>query len=134
LTFVLIFSCSKEKSIERKLEGKWLVRKVRIEDGEGFIYDDTIPTGELNFEIQNKMVSGKIKFDYSTITLANFEDSLLLSDFKYRLDVDEVRFYVDPTNLNYNFRILSLTKNDIQIEYYDLQKSQLKRFLFIKKE
>ena len=68
VTFLFLFACSKEKSIERKLDGNWLVTKVRIQDSEGFTYDDSIPNGELSFNAQNKLVSGKVKFDYSTIS------------------------------------------------------------------
>lgn len=131
---LVLFSCSKEKSIERKLDGNWLVTKVRIQDSEGFTYDDSIPNGELSFNAANKLVSGKVKFDYSTITLASLEDSLQLNDFNYQLNTDEGRIYADSANLRYDFRILSLTKSDLQIEYYDLQKYQMKRFVLVKKE
>ncbi|MBM3186795.1 MAG: hypothetical protein FJZ67_10900 [Bacteroidetes bacterium] len=133
-TLVILISCSKEKSIERKLDGNWLVTKVRIQDGEGFIYDDTIPSGEMIFNTQNKLVSGKIMFDYSTISLVSLEDSLLLNDFQYQLNSDAGRFYANSPNLQYDFRILSITKSDLQIEYYDLQKYQMKRFVLKKKE
>jgi hypothetical protein len=132
--FLILIACSKEKSIERKLDGNWLVTKVRIQDSEGFTYDDTIPNGELSFNASNKLVSGKVKFDYSTITLAILKDSLQLNDFNYQLNTDEGRFYADSANLRYDFRILSLTKSDLQIEYYDLQKYQMKRFVLVKKE
>ncbi|MFY7667707.1 MAG: hypothetical protein ACOVQG_03125 [Crocinitomicaceae bacterium] len=132
--FLILVACSKEKSIERKLDGNWLVTKVRIQDSEGFTYDDSIPNGELSFNAENKLISGKVKFDYSTITLASLEDSLLLNDFEYQLNADEDRFFADSANLRYDFRILSITKSDLQIEYYDLQKYQLKRFVLVKKE
>lgn len=133
-TFLILVACSKEKSIERKLDGNWLVTKVRIQDSEGFTYDDSIPSGELSFNAQNKLVSGKVKFDYSTISLTSLEDSLQLNDFDYQLNTDEGRFYADSANLRYDFRILSITKSDLQIEYYDLQKYQMKRFVLVKKE
>lgn len=133
-TLLILLACSKEKSIERKLDGNWLVTKVRIQDSEGFTYDDSIPNGELSFNAENKLVSGKVKFDYSTITLASLEDSLLLNDFEYQLNADEDRFFADSANLRYDFRILSITKSDLQIEYYDLQKYQLKRFVLVKKD
>ena len=133
-TFLILVACSKEKSIERKLDGNWLVTKVRIQDSEGFTYDDSIPSGELSFNAQNKRVSGKVNFDYSTISLTSLEDSLQLNDFDYQLNTDEGRFYADSANLRYDFRILSITKSDLQIEYYDLQKYQMKRFVLVKKE
>ena len=133
-TFLILVACSKEKSIERKLDGNWLVTKVRIQDSEGFTYDDSIPSGELSFNAQNKLVSGKVNFDYSTISLTSLEDSLQLNDFDYQLNTDEGRFYADSANLRYDFRILSITKSDLQIEYYDLQKYQMKRFVLVKKE
>ncbi len=133
-TFLILFACSKEKSIERKLDGNWLVTKVRVQDSEGFTYDDSIPSGELSFNAQNKRVSGKVNFDYSTISLTSLEDSLQLNDFDYQLNTDEGRFYADSANLRYDFRILSITKSDLQIEYYDLQKYQMKRFVLVKKE
>ena len=132
--FLILSACSKEKRVERKLEGNWLVTKVRIQDSEGFTYDDSIPSGELSFNPQNKLISGNIKFDYSTISLTSFEDSLQLNDFDYQLNTVEGRFYADSANLRYDFRILSITKSDLQIEYYDLQKYQLKRFVLVKKE
>jgi hypothetical protein len=134
VTFLILFACSKEKSIERKLDGNWLVTKVRVQDSEGFTYDDSIPSGELSFNAQNKRVSGKVNFDYSTISLTSLEDSLQLNDFDYQLNTDEGRFYADSANLRYDFRILSITKSDLQIEYYDLQKYQMKRFVLVKKE
>ncbi len=131
-TILILVSCSKENRIERKLEGNWLATKVRVEDGEGFVYNDTIPKGQLSFDSQNKLVSGKIKFNYSTITLSSIEDSLTLNEFEYQLNAEESGFYADSSGVGYNFRILSLTNNDLQIEYYDLQKYQLKRFILVK--
>jgi hypothetical protein len=131
--FAILISCSKEKRIERNLDGNWLATKVRVEDGEGFLYDDSIPDGELLFDVENKAVSGKVNFDYLLNSGSVCQDSLTMNSFNYNLDPKQGYFYAQKNGLGYDFRILLLTPTDLQIEYYDLQKYQLKRFVFIKK-
>jgi len=133
-TFIIIFSCSKEKNIDRKLNGSWIVTKVRIMDGEGFIYFDSIPKGNLLFDVENKSILGQVNFDFLNNSSISFKDSLTLNSLKYDLDTKLGRFYVDNNGSFYNFRILLLTRTDLQIEFYDLQKYQMKRFVFAKKE
>lgn len=130
----MLIGCSKEKNVQRKIDGIWQVTKVKIDDSEGFTYYDSIPSGELSFDVENKIITGKVKFDYSTITLSSWNDSLQFNNFQFRLNTDEFRFYADSAGLSYNFGILFLTNNDLQIEYYDLQKYQMKRFVLVKKE
>jgi hypothetical protein len=131
---VIALSCSKEKRIDRKLDGTWQVTMVRIENGEGFIFDDSLPKGELLFDVENNAVTGQVNFNYSTSSLSVCQDSLSMSSFAYQLDTELGRFYAGKNGLTYDFRIIVLTRTDLQIEYYDIQKYQLKRFILKKIE
>jgi hypothetical protein len=133
LILALLNSCSKEKSIERKLNGNWQFTRVSIQDSEGFLYEDSSPNGELFFDIENNGVAGKVNFNYSNISSSYFFDSLELNQFTYTLDSKLERFYAEKGGSFYDFRILSLTRTDLQIEYYDTIKYQMKRFVLVKK-
>jgi hypothetical protein len=132
--WMFLFSCSKENKIEQKLNGSWQITKVTIKDGEGFFYESSLPKGYVSFNIENNTISSHINFKYTNIALSVFEDSLLLDSYNYDLDTKFERFYVNGITSIYDFKILSLTKYDLQIEFYDSKKNQLKGFILVKKE
>jgi hypothetical protein len=132
--WMFLFSCSKENKIEQKLNGNWQITKVTIKDGEGFFYESFLPQGYVSFNIANKTISSQINFKYTNIALSVFEDSLFLDSYNYDLDTKLERFYVNGITSIYDFKILSLTKSDLQIEFYDSKKNQMKGFILVKKE
>jgi len=132
LFFVLI-ACSKEKIADKKLNGDWSVDIVRIEDGEGFAFYDSIPTGSLHFDAENHFFSGQINYKY-----LNFENQLMYDTCIYEtttynyLDskADHISFLNNGHVLNVRFVVL--TKKSMVFEYYDLNKYRLIRFIAYK--
>ena len=55
----LIFSCSKQKRIQNKISGKWVLEQMRIVDGQGFTYYLDNVEGELDLKsISNNPLDG----------------------------------------------------------------------------
>jgi hypothetical protein len=127
---LFFFSCSKQKRIESKLNGFWRISKVYIEDGEGFFHDGN-QYGQLQFSTNEKNCIGMVNYNYINQNGVVLHDSLKLNS-KYQINAVEDRvLFLQNLNL-YNFRILLLTKSDLQIEFYDLDNYRLTKFIFEK--
>jgi hypothetical protein len=57
---MLLFACSKYARNEKNLPGSWKVDVVRIEDGEGFIFYDSLATGSFAIMCQTLWCSTKV--------------------------------------------------------------------------
>jgi hypothetical protein len=131
---ILLFalaSCSKEKRINQRLNGEWMISLVSIEDSEGFYFEDTSANGSINFSFEESISSGMISYKFINSVGTTILDTLKLDSINYQLNLDENRLYMNQ-NL-FNFRILLLTKSDLQLEYYDQTNYRLKRFVLFKK-
>jgi hypothetical protein len=130
----LIISCSKEKIIENKLAGTWNVNKVIIEDGEGFFFEDNFPFGKFEFSTSEKKCNALVEFEYMTYQNQTISDLLVIDSTVYDFDEKIERLFLNDNQKSYDFRILLLTKTDLQLEYYDLVTFRLKRFILEKEE
>ncbi|MFY7943912.1 MAG: hypothetical protein ACOVNZ_04990 [Crocinitomicaceae bacterium] len=129
LLFALV-SCSKEKRINQRLNGNWKINLVSIEDSEGFYFEDTSAKGSINFSFEDSISSGMISYKFINSVGTTILDTLKLDSIYYQLNLDENRLYMNQNLLN--FRILLLTKSDLQLEYYDQANYRLKRFVLVK--
>jgi hypothetical protein len=72
-----------------------------------------------------------VNYNYINQNGVVLHDSLKLNS-KYQINAVEDRvLFLQNLNL-YNFRILLLTKSDLQIEFYDLDNYRLTKFIFEK--
>lgn len=132
LLFVL-FSCNKEKLADKKLNGNWKVNLVRIEDGEGFAFYDSIPTGNLDFSTTDRKFSGQINYKYT-----DFEGNVIVDTCKYLnanfnyINKKAESISVIQNNDTVNMRLVILTKTALELEYYDLNKYRMIRFILYK--
>lgn len=127
-----LFSCSKEKKYYKLINGDWKVTKVKIEDGEGFSHEDTLPIGELSFNSSSNMGVGKIDYQNSVFSGELLKDSLFIDSTNFLINAKNNRLFLIQNTDTIDFRIILLTPYDLQLEYYDYTNFKLKRFVFQK--
>ena len=125
----LVFSCSKQKRIQNKISGKWVLEQMRIIDGQGFTYYLDNVEGELDLNFEDNASSGVVLFQSDDV--ANGQT--------YSIDFDgellEIDSDLEVLNLHINqdrvpFSLVLFNSNDLVIEYYDFPNYQLRKFIF----
>jgi len=130
LSIFLLFSCAKSNKTARLLPGKWHVEIVRIEDGEGFLFYDSMPQGA--WEFKNSQLSGKVIYSYNYFNQYSVTDSASFATVNYLLDTkNEVISIIRDTD-TLRAKIIMLTKKSLSFEYYDQLAYRLKRFTCIR--
>lgn len=130
LTFVLL-SCSKYKQNSKYLVGAWQVDVVRIEDGEGFLFYDSLANG--NFTFDGSTIDGNSSYRYSYFGQYNVSDSVLFTQNSCELAQNgDVLRIARPTD-TLEAKIIMLTKKELTFEYYDYLQFRLKRFSCVRK-
>lgn len=125
LTLVLL-ACSKYKQNSKFLIGAWQVDVVRIEDGEGFLFYDSLVNGSFSFD--GSTIDGYSSYSYSYFGQYEVSDSVLFTQNSCELDQNgEVLMIARPTD-TLEAKIIMLTKNALTFEYYDYVQYRLKRF------
>lgn len=135
LFFVALFilnSCSKEKRIAKKLDGKWSVELIRVLDGEGFMYFDTLPNGTFTFNSELNTISSNVNYQYTNLNGFVIKDTLSVEQVKYVFNSKVDRFFFDLGSNSIDTRILLLTKKSMELEYFDVTKYSLVRFILVK--
>ena len=127
----LLFSCSKSRKTERLLPGTWAVEIVRIEDGEGFLFSDSMPQG--SWEIKNSQISGKVNYTYNYFNQFTITDSASFAASNYLLDTKNEVFSIIRDTDTLRAKIIMLTKKSLTFEYYDQLAYRLKRFTCTRK-
>lgn len=135
LFFVALFilnSCSKEKRIAKKLDGKWSVELIRVLDGEGFMYFDTLPNGTFTFNSELNTISSNVNYQYTNLNGFVIKDTLSVEQVKYVFNSKVDRFFFDLGSNSIDTRILLLTRKSMELEYFDVAKFKLVRFILVK--
>ncbi len=128
-TFSILFSCSKQKRIENKISGEWVLEEMRVVDGQGFTFYLNNVEGELKLNFEENTSSGVVFF----------QDDDVANGQAY-----SINFEGDSLNVNSNSEVLNLSVNqeivpfslvlfnskDLVIEYYDFPNYQLRKFIF----
>ena len=123
---LLVFACSKFKNHSKLLQGHWELKVVRIEDGEGFLFYDSLASGYLTF--QDSSLSGRANYAYSYFSQFQVSDSVLFDQTPFFLSADgQFIQIVRPTD-TLQGKIIMLTKKQLTFEYYDFLQYRLKRF------
>ena len=124
MTFLL--ACSKYKRHERQVPGSWMVDVVRIEDGEGFIFYDSLATG--SFSIDASQINGKATYTYSYFGQYDVSDSVVFHQSSCALSANGEQLWIARDTDTLHAKIIVLTKKHLTFEYYDYLQYRLKRF------
>lgn len=127
-----VFSCSKEKRVSKNLGGNWTVDLMQVQDGEGYIYFDSLPQGSFVFLSDQKIISANVAYKYSNLNGFSIKDTFRVEQEKYFFNakLDRIFFKVNMDSIN--ARIILLTNKSMELEYYDLAKYRLVRFILSK--
>ncbi len=131
-TFILFVSCSKEKYLDKKMDGNWTVNLIRIVDGEGFMYFDSLPNGSFTFNSDLKTISANVSYRYINLNGFTIKDTFKLDQEKYIFNSKLDRIFFRQNLDSIDARVILITKESMELEYYDLSKYKLVRFILSK--
>ncbi|MBM3165407.1 MAG: hypothetical protein FJZ80_08100 [Bacteroidetes bacterium] len=121
-------ACNKEKRYTRYLQGTWNCAMVRLQNADGFTFFDHIPNGNLSFS--ETSVQGLVVSDFVTFQ-GNVVDSLNLNgNYVMHLENNELNWLQDNDTLKN--RIFVITRDDLELEYYDPLSNCRFRYVFEK--
>ena len=123
---ILLFACSKNARNEKRLPGSWTVDVVRIEDGEGFLFFDSLATGSFSLDAAN--ISGKANYTYSYFGQYDVSDSVVFNQSSCALSANGEQLLIARDTDTLQAKIIVLTKKHLTFEYYDYLQYRLKRF------
>lgn len=124
--FIALQGCTKAKKTAKLLPGTWAVNVVRIEDGAGFLFYDSLPEGSFTFT--SEQLSGKSTYSYDYFGLNMVTDSAIFENNSCWLDgKGEVLSIARPTD-TLRAKIIMLTNKSLTLEFYDELAFRLKRF------
>lgn len=123
---MLLFACSKYARNEKRLPGSWKVDVVRIEDGEGFIFFDSLATG--SFSLDAAKINGEASYTYSYFGQYDVSDSVVFNQSSCALSTNGEVLLIARDTDTLQAKIIVLTKKHLTFEYYDYLQYRLKRF------
>jgi hypothetical protein len=129
---IVLFSCSKEKRVSKKLEGNWIVDLMQIQDGEGFTYFDSMPKGTFSFDSDQKVINAIVAYQFVNLNGFKVKDTFKVELEKYVFNSKYDRIFFKVNSYSINARIILLTEKSMELEYYDLVKYRLVRFILSK--
>ena len=124
-----VFSCTKSKRVERKIQGEWVLKEMRIIDGQGFTHYLDAVSGSLTLDFDNQISEGLVSFQIESIN----NNQLFINNFsgdslEYNADLDVL--YMGENQERRVFSLILHNSRDLVIEYYDLLAYQLRKFIF----
>lgn len=133
LVFLLVVlgisaSCNKEKRFSRYLQGTWKCSMVRLQNVDGFTFFDHAPNGNLSFS--GNSVQGLVVSDFTTFQ-GNAVDSLNLNG-TFTMDLAQSELNWIQNNDTLNNRIFVITRDNLEVEYFDEMSNQRLRYVFEK--
>lgn len=129
---IILVSCSKEKRVGKKLNGSWTVDLIQVQDGEGFMYFDSLPKGTFTFNSDVNSISSHVAYQFTNLNGITIKDTFKVEQEKYIFNSTVNRFFFDLDSNSINARIILLTSKSMELEYYDLTKYRLVRFILSK--
>ena len=124
-----VFSCTKSKRVERKIQGEWVLKEMRIIDGQGFTHYIDAVSGSLTLDFDNHISEGLVSFQIESIN----NNQLFINNFsgdslEYNADLNVL--YMGENQERRVFSLILHNSRDLVIEYYDLLSYQLRKFIF----
>ena len=126
LLLAVVFSCTKIAHKQKLLQGNWDLDVVRIEDGEGFMFYDSLATG--SFSIDAAQLTGKASYSYSYFGQYDVSDSVVFNQSSCALSTNGEVLLIARDTDTLQAKIIMLTKKQLTFEYYDYLQYRLKRF------
>ncbi len=123
---MLLFACSKSARNEKRLPGSWTVDVVRIEDGEGFLFFDSLATG--SFSIDAAKINGQASYTYSYFGQYDVSDAVAFNQSSCALSANGEQLLIARETDTLQAKIIVLTNKHLTFEYYDYLQYRLKRF------
>lgn len=121
-------ACNKEKRFSRYLQGTWKCSMVRLQNVDGFTFFDHAPNGNLSFS--GNSVQGLVVTDFTTFQ-GNAVDSLNLNG-TFTMDLAQSELNWIQNNDTLNNRIFVITRDNLEVEYFDEMSNQRLRYVFEK--
>jgi hypothetical protein len=129
LSLILVLTaCQKQKAQLKRIDGTWKVELVRVLDGEGFTFYDSVPVGEVVISSDLKKMDGRIDLDYSYFGLSQVQDSFVVSQANFDINESGDHLLVKRSTDTIDIRILLSSKKNLEFEYYDNKQYRLRRF------
>lgn len=128
---VLFFACSKDSKTKRRLVGDWKVDIVRIEDGDGFLFYDSLAVGEFQFNASS--LTGSVSYQYAYFNQYWIQDSVAFNESVYFIDTKGEVISIIRSTDTLNAKIIMLTNKSLTFEYYDQLAFRLKRYTCTRK-
>jgi len=129
---LFLAACQKQKAQLKRIDGTWNVELVRILDGEGFTFYDSVPVGEIIISSDSKKMNGRIDLDYSYFGLNQVQDSFVVTNAHFDINESGDHLLVNRLTDTIDIRILLSSKKNLEIEYYDYNQYRLRRFVLRK--
>lgn len=124
----VVLSCNKEKRYNRYLQGTWKCSMVRLQNVDGFTFFDYAPNGNLTFS--GTSVQGLVVSDFTTFQ-GNAVDSLNING-TFMMDLAQSELKWIQKNDTLNNRIFVITRDNLEVEYFDALSNQRLRYVFEK--
>jgi len=124
----VMLSCNKEKRYNRYLQGTWKCSMVRLQNVDGFTFFDQNPNGNLTFS--GTSVQGLVVSDFTTFQ-GNTVDSLNING-TFMMDLSQSELNWIQNNDTLNNRIFVITRDNLEVEYFDALSNQRLRYVFEK--
>ena len=124
-----VFSCSKSKRVERKIQGEWVLKEMRIIDGQGFTHYLDAVSGSLTLDFDDQISEGLVSFQIESINNNQlFTNNFSGDSLEYNADLNVL--YIGENQERRVFSLILHNSRDLVIEYYDLLNYQLRKFIF----
>ena len=124
-----LFACIKSKRVERKIQGEWVLKEMRIIDGQGFTHYIDAVSGSLTLDFDNHISEGLLSFQIESINNNQlFTNNLSGDSLEYKADLNVL--YMGENQERRVFNLILHNTRDLVIEYYDLLSYQLRKFIF----
>ncbi len=123
---ILLQGCTKAKKNTKLLPGSWSVNVVRIEDGAGFLFYDSLAAGSFTFT--SEQLSGKSNYSYAYFGQNMVTDSAVFENNNIWLDSKGEELSIARPTDTLRAKIIMLTNKSLTFEFYDELAFRLKRF------
>ncbi|MEY2652079.1 MAG: hypothetical protein RLZZ321_1172 [Bacteroidota bacterium] len=123
---ILLQGCTKAKKNTKLLPGSWSVNVVRIEDGAGFLFYDSLAAGSFTFT--SEQLSGKSNYSYAYFGQNMVTDSAVFENNNIWLDSKGEELSIARPTDTLRAKIFMLTNKSLTFEFYDEIAFRLKRF------
>ena len=124
-----LFACTKSKRVERKIQGEWVLKEMRIIDGQGFTHYLDDVSGSLTLDFDDQISEGLVSFQIESINNNQlFTNNFSGDSLEYNADLNVL--YMGENQERRVFSLILHNSRDLVIEYYDLLSYQLRKFIF----